>query len=94
MKKKTIYVIVIITIFATYYFNRNNYIESQLWKSNSKNKFVDLIEFNITYKIKGKNIIFENEKHGELVFCFFKYLIIKNKSGAYCLYYSKGNIIE
>jgi hypothetical protein len=93
MRKKIIITIIIIASSIIIFFNRNSYIESFLWKSNSLNKISDFMEFNEKgYNINGKKIIYKNKKHGTILFCLYRYLIVTNSQGKLCLYSNKGEV--
>jgi hypothetical protein len=92
MKKKVIVIMIILLSFVVLLLNRNSYIESFLWKSNSINYISDYIEFNKGYEIKGKKIFYEDKSYGMVLICLHKYLIVSNREGKLCLYSNKGKI--
>ena len=93
MKNKIIITITVILIFVVVFFNRNSYIKSFLWKSNSLNKISDFIEFNDSgYNINGKNIVHDDKCYGAIIICVHNYLLVTNSEGDFCVYSNKGNI--
>lgn len=92
MRKKNIITIIIILSSVIIFFNRNSYIESFSWKSNSIDNISAFIKFNKNFKLKGKSIVYDNKKYGTVLLCLHKYLIVTNSQGKLCLYSNKGKV--
>ncbi len=92
MAKKIIVTVIILLSLVIFFLNRNSYIESFSWKSNSTNSISDFIEFNKGYQLKGKKIVYGDKTYGTIWVCLHKYLIVTNSQGQLCLYSNKGKI--
>jgi len=91
MKCKIIFSLVAILLIPLIYINRNEYIKSVFWKSNSLPHISDFLQFQKGgYEIDGRTIVANNEKYGTMIICIEKYLIVTNKEGEMCLYANKG----
>ncbi|MEP5339989.1 MAG: hypothetical protein ABJL44_08165 [Algibacter sp.] len=82
MKRKKIkYLIetflIVIIVFATY-MNTTSYIQDKTWKYGEGAHIGDFLEFRKNEVLKSRIIYRDKKQIGKIIFCFGKYLIIKN----------------
>ena len=90
---KKLIVLTLLLIAPLIYINRSSYIAKYSWKSVSKNRIIDWMEFTNEYlMLDGKTIrlVDTKEKKGRIILCLHKYLIARNNNGEICFYTNKG----